>query len=77
MKKYREEISTHLRLDQDQINKQNHKVMLDIFITESPAILAHSQPDIVARRLIAASFAPECLDWVAALDAYRHRIQCE
>jgi hypothetical protein len=42
--------TTHLRFDQDQIDEQNHKVMLDIFVAEPPAVLAHRQPDVVAAR---------------------------
>lgn len=35
--------STHLRLNQHQINKQHYKIMLYVFIAEPPAILAHGE----------------------------------
>lgn len=54
--------------------------MLDIFITEPTAVLAHRQPDVmtprgfvIASATTTASFSPEGLDWVPTFDAYRHR----
>jgi hypothetical protein len=38
---------THLRLDQNEIDEQDNEVMLDVFVAEAPAVLAHCQPDIV------------------------------
>lgn len=44
---------THLWLDQNQVDEQHDKIMLDIFITKVPAVATHRQPDVVAARLIA------------------------
>lgn len=48
----------HLRLNQDQVDKQHDKVVLDILVTESPAVLAYRQADVVAAGLVAAALAP-------------------
>lgn len=57
--------------------------MLDVFIAEAAAVLAHRQPDIMAPRGLivapaaaAAPFSPEGLDWVPTFDTYRHRESC-
>lgn len=49
---------TYLRLDQDQIDKQNDKVVLDIFVTEAATVLAHRQPDVVSGRLVTCALPP-------------------
>lgn len=48
--------------------------MLDVFVAEAPAVLAHGQPDVVPARLVAAALAPERLDRVPALDADGHGV---
>ena len=62
----------HLRLDQDQVDEQHDKVVLDVLVAEAPAVLAHGQPDVVPARLVAAALAPERLDGVPALYADGH-----
>lgn len=62
----------HLRLDQDEVDEQHDKVVLDVLVAEAPAVLADRQPDVVAARLVAAALAPERLDGVSALNADRH-----
>lgn len=65
---------THLRLDQNQVDKQNHKVILDVFIGKALApralrqAYAFSQGSIVG----AAVRAIQMRNWVGALDADRH-----
>jgi len=63
---------SHLRLDQDQVDKQHDKVVLDILVAEAAAVLAHRQPDVVPARLVAAALAPERLDRVPAFYADGH-----
>lgn len=52
--------ATHLWFDQDQIDKQDDVVMLDIFVAEAPAVLADREPDVVAARLVAAGVGVLC-----------------
>lgn len=67
-----QQVAIHLWLDQHQVNEHDDEVVLDIFVAEPAAVLAHGQPDIVARGLVARAFAPERLDGVPAFDADRH-----
>ncbi len=48
----------YLWLDQDQIDKQDDKVMLDVFVAEAAAVLAHREADIVATGFVTGAFAP-------------------
>ena len=48
----------HLWFDQDQVDKQHHKVVLDVFVAEAAAVFAHCQADVVSARLVAAALAP-------------------
>lgn len=65
---------TYLRLDENQVDKEHDKVMLDVLVAEAPALAAHRQPDVVAARLVARArvLRPQRLDRVPALDANRH-----
>ena len=65
-------VATHLRFDQDQVDKQHDEIVLDVLVAEAAAVLAHRQPDVVATRLVAAALAPERLDGVPALYADGH-----
>lgn len=63
----------HLRLDKNQVDKHDHKVMLDILVAKVAARPAHRQPDVVPlgpRR--AGVFRPQRLHGVPALDADGH-----
>ena len=63
-----------MRLDQDQVDEQDDKVMLDIFVGETLAIGALSEPDSFSERAII-GFAVDgvkLLHGRAAGDAYRH-----
>jgi len=40
--------SAYLRLDEDQVDEEHDKVMLDILVAEAAAVLAHRQPNVVA-----------------------------
>ena len=72
--------STYLWLNQHQVNKQYHEIMLNVFIAEASAVLAHREPDVVAgRRARGAAAAaagvvlcPECLHRVLAFNADGH-----
>lgn len=65
---------THLRLDQNQVDKQNHKVILDVFIGEALAPRALRQAYTFPQGSIigAAVRAIQMRNWVGALDADRH-----
>lgn len=52
--------STHLRFDQDQIDKQDNIVMFDIFVAEAAAVLADREPDVVAARLVTTGVGVFC-----------------
>lgn len=69
-----QQMSVHLRFDQDEVDEQHHKVVLDVLVAEPAAVLAHRQADIVARRLVACALAPESLDGVFAFDADWHGV---
>lgn len=58
---------THLGLNQDQVDEQDNVVMLDIFVAEAAAILAHRQADVVA-----AGPGPQRLNRMTAFYADRH-----
>lgn len=49
---------TYLRFDQDEINEEYDEVMLDIFVTEAAAVLAHRQSDVVSSRLVTCALPP-------------------
>lgn len=65
-----------LRLDEDQVHKQNHEIMLDIFVTEPSAVFAYRQADVVAADLVPISSArvlgPQRFHGVPTLDADWH-----
>ena len=68
-------MSTHLRLNQHQVNKQHHKIMLDIFVTKPPTLATNRQPNIMPARLIprpSRILRPQRLDRMPALDADWH-----
>lgn len=52
--------ATHLRLDQDQIDKQDNIVMLNIFVAKAAAVLADREPDVVAARLVTTGVGVFC-----------------
>lgn len=64
----------YLWLDQDQVDEEHDKVMLDVLVAEAAAVAAHCQADVVAARLVARTrvLRPQRLDRVPALDADRH-----
>jgi hypothetical protein len=41
-------VTAYLRFDQDQVNEENNKIMLDIFVCEAFASRALSQSDALA-----------------------------
>lgn len=45
-------INTYLRFDQNQVYKQHDKVMLDIFVTEAPTVLAYCKSHSMTGRLV-------------------------
>jgi len=65
---------TNLRLDQHQIDKQHHKIMLDIFVREALAARTLRQPHAFAETAVVgfAVFVVEPLHGVAAFDADGH-----
>jgi hypothetical protein len=65
---------TYLRLDQDQINEQHHKVMLDIFVCEALAARALRQAHALAQGTVIGLGVGgvQCVHWEAAFYAYRH-----
>ena len=67
---------TYLRLDQHQINKKHHRIMLYVFITEASAVFADCQSNPVAAGSIicAGVFGVKGLDREATFYADRHRI---
>lgn len=46
------QMSVNLRLDQNQVNEEHYKIMLNVFITEVAAVSTHSQANIVAARFV-------------------------
>jgi hypothetical protein len=66
--------TTHLWLNQHQIDEQDHKIMLDIFVAELPAIFADGQAHPMAAGLVigARVFGIEGLDWIATFYADGH-----
>jgi hypothetical protein len=65
---------TYLRLDQDQINEKHNKIMLNVFIAEPPAVLAHSEAHAMACRLVicARVLCVQSLHWIPAFYTDRH-----
>lgn len=71
---YNEE--TYLRLDQDQINEQHDKVMLDVLVREALATRALRQAHALAKGVVV-RLAVRCVemrDRVRAFDANGHRV---
>lgn len=62
----------HLRLDEDQVDEQHDKVMLDVLVAEAAAVAADGQADVMASGFVAGARAPESAHWVAAFDADGH-----
>ena len=65
-----------MRLDQHQINKKYHKVVLYIFVAESTAVLADCEADSMAAGSVIGPrvFGVKSLDWIATFYADWHRI---
>lgn len=65
---------THLRLDQNQIDKQHNKIVLDILVGEPLAVRALGQADPFAQGAVIglAVDRVQVLDGRTAGDAYRH-----
>jgi hypothetical protein len=63
-----------LGLDQDQVNKQDDKIVLDIFVGESLAVGALRETDSFPESSIVGFtvHGVQLLDGSAARDAYRH-----
>lgn len=66
--------ASYLWFDQYQIYKQHHVVMLDVFITESPAFLADCKAHSLAAGAVigAGVFGVEGVDWSATFYADGH-----
>lgn len=65
---------SYLGLDQDQVNEEDHKVMLDIFIRKPLTLRTLCQAHTLAQRLVI-SFAVCCIQVAhgkPAFDTYRH-----
>jgi hypothetical protein len=67
-------IRTHLRFDQNKINKQDYKIMLDVFVAEFPAVLADRETHPMATGAVigAEVFGVESLDRIATFYADGH-----
>jgi hypothetical protein len=67
---------TYLRLDQHQINKQDHEVMLYVFIAEASTVLADSEADSMSAGSVICSrvFGVKSFDRIATFYADWHRI---
>jgi hypothetical protein len=65
---------TYLRLYKNQINEQNHKIMLDVFVGEAFASWTLRETDAFSQRLVVgfAVSGVEIGNRVAALDADGH-----
>jgi dihydroxyacetone kinase len=42
----------YLRLNQDEVDKEHHKVVLDVLVAKVAAVAAHSQADVVSTRRV-------------------------
>lgn len=65
---------TYLWLNQDEVNKEHDKVMLDVFVGEPLAPRALRQSHTLSKSAIV-SFAVrgvKGVDWKSAFNAYRH-----
>lgn len=71
-----QQMPIHLRLDQNQVDEYDYKVMFDVFVAEVSAVLAYCQAYAVAARVLigALIFGIECFDGEAAFYADWHRI---
>lgn len=69
-------MTVDLRFDQDEIDKEDDKVMLYIFVAEPTTVLAHRQPDIMPTGLVSSTrvLRPQRRDWVSALNADGHGV---
>jgi hypothetical protein len=67
---------TYLRLDQDQIDEEDDKIMLDILVGEAFAAWTLGQPYAFAESLVIgfAVGGVKCADRIPTFDAYRHCI---
>ena len=63
-----------MRLDQDQIDEEDDKIMLDILVGEAFAAWTLGQPNTFSECFVIgfAVCCVECADRIAAFDAYRH-----
>lgn len=70
-----QQVSVHLRLDEDEVDKDDDKVVLDILVAEPAAVATDRQPDVVPAGPVAGTrvLRPERLHRVLALDADGHR----
>lgn len=53
-----QQVAVDLGLDQDEVDEQHDKVVLDVLVAEAAAVLAHRQADVVAAGLVTAALAP-------------------
>lgn len=69
-----QQMTVDLGFNEDEVDEQHDKVVLDVLVAEAAAVLAHSEADIVAARRIACArvLRPQRLDRVPAFDADRH-----
>lgn len=72
-----QQVAVHLRLDEDEVDKDYDKVVLNILVAKLTAVAAHSQSDVMAAGLVTGTrvLGPERLDRVLTLDADGHRVE--
>lgn len=70
-----QQMAVDLRLDEDQVDKDDDKIVLDILVAKLATVPADRQSDVVSTRLVTCArvLGPERLDGVLALDADGHR----
>ena len=69
-----QQVPINLGLDEDQVDEQDHEVVLDILVAEAAAVPAHREPDVMPARFVAGAriLRPQRLDGVPAFNAHRH-----
>lgn len=67
-------VMAYLRLDQDEVDEQHDKIMLDVFVSEPLASWTLCQPDALSQGAIVgfAVGSVERPQRISALNAYRH-----
>ena len=70
-----QQVAVDLGLDEDEVDEDDHEVVLHVLVAEAAAALAHRQPDVVPARRVARPLVlrPERLHRRPALDTDRHR----